>query len=48
MYAGRDVSEEEQNDPSKYFYGKYNKDLVYTGMNVDFVLDFLAKNKRKP
>ena len=42
-----DVSEWDQYDVTKtyFFDGKFKFDLVYEGINVDFVLLFLAKNK---
>ena len=43
-----DVSEEDQHDKSMYFFdGAFKKDLVYTGLNIDYVLKFLMKTKKK-
>ena len=42
-----DVSDEERKDPSLHFYNYYKKDLVYRGLNVKCVLEYLAKNKKK-
>ena len=43
-----DVSEEDQHDESMYFFdGAFKKDLVYTGLNIDYVLKFLMKTKKK-
>jgi hypothetical protein len=42
------VSEEDRNDPSKYFFdGDFKTDLKYEGMNVQFVIHFFAKRKKK-
>ena len=42
----RDLNQEELNDTSK-FYHKNKQDLVYTGLNVQFVLLFLGHTKYK-
>jgi hypothetical protein len=43
-----DVSTEDQNDVTKYFYnGKYKKDIVDEGLNSDYALYFLVNSKRK-
>jgi hypothetical protein len=43
----RDVSPEDLFDVGKFFYGRYNKDLVYQGLNVKYVLKFLMSTKKK-
>ena len=44
----RRISEEEANDVSKfYFGGHYKEDIVYTGLNVQYVLQFMLQNERK-
>lgn len=42
----REVSEEEQRDRSKYYFGK-KQDLVYRGLNVDFVICFLSETNKR-
>ena len=43
-----EVSEADLHDNTKYFFdGKYKQDLVYTGLNDQFLLHFLVSNKRK-
>jgi hypothetical protein len=42
------LSEEEQMDPTKYYYkGKYKHDLVYAGLNVHMLTAFLSCKKQK-
>ena len=42
------VSEQDQHDESKFFFsGNYKVDLIYTGLNYKFVLDFLMNTKYK-
>lgn len=43
----REVSEVDLHDPSKYYYGKYKEDIVYSGMNADFFIKFLLDTKLK-
>lgn len=42
-----EVSDADLRDPTKFFFNHYKQDLVYGGLNVKFVLDFLARNKYK-
>ena len=42
----RDLSAEELNDPANFFH-KNKKELVYDGLNVKFLLAFLATKKKK-
>ena len=41
------VEDPDLNDPSKYYYGHYKRDLVYTGMNVKLFISFLLQTKKK-
>jgi hypothetical protein len=42
------LSEQEQMDPTKYYYkGKYKYDLVYAGLNVHMLTAFLSWKKQK-
>ena len=44
----RNVDEEEQQRESCYFFGgRYKQDIIYTGINVDFLLSFLVSTKFK-
>ena len=43
----RKVSQEELTKPSLYFYNKYCEDIIYSGLNYKFVLEFLSKTKVK-
>jgi len=43
----RQVTKDELNDGSKFYYGRYHYDLIYTGLNVTYVLHFLLNNKSK-
>ena len=43
----RKVSEEHLNDESKFYFGKHKLDLVYTGLDYKFILDFLMNTKFK-
>ena len=44
----RPLSEQEQHDDMKFFFrGAFSEDLVYTGLNVKFVLHFLVTMKKK-
>ena len=43
----REVGEEELNDETKFFYGRYKLDLMYPGLNYKFVLHFLLSTKMK-
>ena len=43
----RDVLAEDLQDPRKFFYGRYKKDLVYKGMNVKYFIKFLMSVKKK-
>ena len=43
----RDVSPQDLANVGKFFYNRYNKDLVYQGLNVKYVLKFLMSTKRK-
>ena len=43
-----DVSEQDQHDPTKYFFkGKFKRDLNYEGMNTEWMKVFLVNNKTK-
>jgi hypothetical protein len=42
-----DVLDQDLHTPSKYYFGRHKKDLVYKGLNVKYVLHFLLRNKRK-
>jgi hypothetical protein len=43
----REVGTDECNDMKKFYFGRYRTDLVYAGMNVDYVLHFLMQNVTK-
>jgi len=43
----RDVTEQEMNDPSKYYFKKFKKEVIYTGLNVKLVLAFLLEVHKK-
>jgi len=43
----RDVTEEELKDPSKYYFKKFKKEVIYTGLNVKLVLAFLLETQKK-
>jgi hypothetical protein len=43
----QDVSAQDLQDTGKFFYGRYEKDLVYQGLNVKYVLKFLMSTKKK-
>ena len=43
----KEVSDEELNDPTKFYYGRYKYDFAYSGLNVKCVLHFLMSNKSK-
>ena len=42
-----DVPPSDLSDDTKYYFQKHKKDLVYSGLNVKFVLHFLMSNKHK-
>jgi hypothetical protein len=43
-----DVNNADQNDITKYYFkGKYKEDIVYEGLNSNFVLYFLVNTKKK-
>ena len=44
----REVNAADLANPSKFYYNRYKLDLVYTGLNVKYVLHFLMSNKLKP
>jgi len=41
------VSEEELTNPTLLFFNRYKFDLIYSGLNVEFVLHFLLSLKEK-
>jgi hypothetical protein len=43
----KQVSEEELRDESKFYYNRYKTDLIYQGMNVNYVLNFLISTERR-
>lgn len=44
----REVPEEEGKDETKYFYDwRYKQDLIYSGLNDQFILHFLVSTKKK-
>ena len=43
----RDVSEEDLEDESLFYFNKYNRDIMYQGMRTEFVTHFLVKNTFK-
>lgn len=44
----RKLTTEEKNDKTKFYYKKDEYDLVYTGMNVKFIISFMLDNKLRP
>jgi hypothetical protein len=45
--GARDVSPEDLVDVGKFFYGRYDKDIVYQGLNVKYMLKFCISLKKK-
>ncbi len=43
----KQVSEEELRDESKFYYNRYKTDLIYQGMNVNYILNFLILTERR-
>lgn len=43
----RDVSPAELQDKTLYYYNRYKTDLIYTGLNVKFVIKYLLDTKEK-
>ena len=41
------VSDEDLVDQTKHFFNHCNRDLIYSGLNVEFAKHFLVKNKKK-
>ena len=41
------VTNEDLNDESKFYYRRYKYDLVYSGMNVNYLLQFMMSTYRK-
>ena len=44
----REVTTEELHDKSKYYFGSFGRDLVYSGLNVNHMIAFLMHVKIKP
>jgi len=43
----REVTADELVDPDLFFFKRYKLDLVYQGLNVDYILRFLLGNEQK-
>lgn len=43
----KEVGDEELQDASKFYFGRYKLDLIYEGLNARYVLQFLMSTKRK-
>ena len=41
------VTNEDLHDASKYYYGRYKYDLVYSGLNVNYLLHYMMSNSKK-
>ena len=43
----KDVSQAEMTNPTLFYYNRYKKDFIYTGLNVKYIIDFLMATKLK-
>ena len=43
----RQLSEEEINNKTKFYFGRFKEDIVYTGMNIQYFIKFLMDTKYK-
>ena len=41
------MTNEDLHDASKYYYGRYKYDLVYSGLNVNYLLHYMMSNSKK-
>jgi hypothetical protein len=47
LVSTRDVSAQDLQDVGKFFYGRYEEDLVYQGLNVKYLIIFFMSTKKK-